>query len=191
MNCAAQKRVVSKDKKVVTTSGTLRDVAKSVFSLDCLYRPVWAHAIRGIAWGAMVGIGLKLLDTVITLFVVNPLLGFLMLVAIASILIPRGGLFAVGAIIFITIKTGGSINLYLMIMAAALAGALLGTLPGMAIGGLVGLIRSGSLPRAHDAVPEPGVPMLTAFLLPAGGGAALLYFYLFWFNPMAAAWLAK
>lgn len=190
MSCAAKKQVVSKG-KAATTSGTLRDVAKSMFSLDCLYRPVWAHAIRGIAWGAIIGIGLKLLDTAVTLFVINPLLGLLMVAAIASLFIPRGGLYVMGAIIYIMIKTGVSMNLYMMMMGAALVGALLGTLPGMAIGGLVGLVRSVSLPRAHNAVREPGVPILTAFLLPAGGGAALLYFYVFWFNPMLATWLAK
>lgn len=94
-------------------------------------------------------------------------------------------------LILLSIATGAAVNVYMAILAAALCGGLLGLLPGMAVGGLIGLIRANWLPRAKDAEPERGIPILTAFLLPAVGGVALICSYLFWLNPMLLSWLAK
>ncbi|MGH9583556.1 MAG: hypothetical protein ACRD4O_11530 [Bryobacteraceae bacterium] len=190
MDCAAEKRALANG-KTTKTSGTLRTIAKSMFCLDSLYRPVWAHAMRGLAWGAGIGAGLKLLDTIVELWAVNPLLGFLTAAAVASIFIPKSSLYVIGAIVFISIKAGVSMNVYFAVIGAAAAGALLGMLPGMAIGALVGAVRSFSQPRAHDAVRERSLAMAATLLLPASCGAAIIHLYLFWLNPMVAAWVAK
>jgi hypothetical protein len=165
-----------------TTSSPLAQFAKGHFRLRVLFEPVWSHALAGLKWGALVGIGLKLLDTLVLLGSVDPALALLFLVTIGVCLIPRIGVAGVVAVSVATSKFTKA-NFFMMGLAAALVGAILGCLPGMAIGGLIGLWRNGALPRAKDAVPESPGLVLSAVVLPLLCGAALLAFYVLVFNP--------
>lgn len=73
--------------------------------------------------------------------------------------------------------------MFLMILAGMLVGALLGCLPGMGIGGIIGVARRGSLPTAHDASPEPAGLWLRAVILPLLAEGGLLAFCITVFNP--------
>jgi len=166
------------------TDSTLLEFAKSHFKLRILYQPVWGHAISGLQWGAGVGIILKFLDTFIGLAIIDPTLAVLFLVAIGVCFIPRIGMIGVAIFIFFMIKFSNvNVNFFFMVIGAALAGASLGCLPGMAIGGIIGLSRKQSLARAMDASAEPQGILLKAVLLPLIGGIALFVFYFFVFNP--------
>lgn len=175
-----------KDKKWQKTESTLEEFAKNHFKLHLLYQPVWAHAMAGLKWGTIIGIFLKLTDTFFLLFSVDPGTAFLFLIAVAVVAIPRIGWMVTAAIAY-AISENTQMNVFIIGLASALAGAILGCFPGMAIGGIVGFIRKESLPRAIDADPEPGVIILKAVIIPLILGASLFYFYIFIFNP----WLAK
>jgi hypothetical protein len=167
------------------TKSTLSDFAGNHFALRTLYEPVWAYALAGLKWGAVVGIGLKLLDTFILFASVNPALGFLFAVAVGVCFIPRIGTAGV-IVLSIAMARFTKVNLFFAGIGAALVGAALGCLPGMAIGGIVGFVRSASLPRASDAPAErPGL-YLKAIVLPGVAGIALLVFYFSVVTP----WLA-
>lgn len=173
--------VKDKEGKWQKTESTLFEFAKGNFSLRILFQPVWSHAMAGLKWGAMVGIGLKLLDTLILLGSVDPALAIMFLVAIGICFIPRFGFGAVIMFLIITAKYTEA-NFFMMGIAAALTGSILGCLPGMAIGGVIGFCRSNSLERAKDHE-ESGGLFAKAVLLPAMGGGGLFAFYLFVVNP--------
>lgn len=164
----------------------LEKYVRGHFALDVLYRPVRAHALAGLKWGALAGVALKLLDTGLGLLVVEPGAALCFLVAVALCFVPRVGLPAVivGSIVLGQFYRA---NFFLMGMAAAFAGALLGCLPGMAIGGIVGLLRQERLRRAPDAPLEEGNPAVTSFLLPAASAVVLHALYFLVVNP----WLTR
>jgi hypothetical protein len=168
MGCHAEKRIMVSGICAKRTSGTLGAVATSILSIDCLYRPVWAHALRGMVCGAAIGAFLKLLDTTVTASTINPTLGLLFVLAVASLAVPRAGNYLALVFFLVLISAGITMNIYVAIIVAILVGALLGVLPGMAIGGIVGLVRSRWIQQAPDAVRER-VPVVTAVLLPAAG----------------------
>ena len=74
-------------------------------------------------------------------------------------------------------------NFFMMAISATLIGAILGCLPGMFIGGIIGWIRRGSLLKAHDAIDEPSSVLLKTIALPLLGAVALIYSYIVYFNP--------
>ena len=164
------------------TESALDEFAKSHFKLQVLYQPVWSHAIAGLKWGAIGGVALKLLDTLIMLGSVDPTLAFFFLVAVALCFIPRIGIMAVIVFAFITMKFT-QMNMFLMGLSAGLIGATLGCLPGMAVGGIVGLSRKNSFSLAKDASPEPDGLVLKAVILPLISGVGLIAFYVLVFNP--------
>jgi hypothetical protein len=180
----------SQDGKWNETTSPLAQVAKGHFKLRALYEPVWSHAIAGLKWGALVGIGLKLLDTFITLGSVDPSLAMMFLVAVGVCFIRRIGMVAI-IVISIVISKFSHANFFMMGMSAALTGSALGCLPGMAIGGAIGLSRKKKLPRATDAKPEPDGLLFKAVVFPGLAGATLWAFYLFVFNPWLASLLSK
>lgn len=176
--------IYSKDKdgKWDKADSNLFQFAKSYFKLRILYQPVWAHAMAGLKWGAILGIGIKLLDSTVMLGMVDPVLAFMFLGVIAVCFIPRIGFVAV-IIISIAMVKFTNMNLFMMFLSAALVGAILGCLPGMTIGGIIGLVRNKSIIQANDAAPEPEGMFYKAVLLPLLGGGSLIAFYLFVFNP--------
>jgi hypothetical protein len=143
---------------------------------------VWGHAMEGLKWGATIGIGLKCLDTLITFLQVDVLTAILFLAAIGVCFIPKIG---AGLMIFLAIAftwfTG--VNLFLTVLVAGITGAVLGALPGMAIGGLVGLLRRNAGKAPADTQPESGIVSVTAFILPLIGGVGLLAVYIMVINP--------
>jgi hypothetical protein len=178
--------VKTKDGKWNLVNKTLRDFAKDYFQLRILYQPVWGHAMAGMKWGILVGIGLKLLDTLILLGSINPQLAFFFLIAIVACCIPRIGVVGMIMVSYLMIKFS-KVNFFFIGIAAALTGAILGCLPGMAIGGAIGMYRRSNLPLAQDVMAETGNLMVTTLILPLFGGTALLLFYFYVFNP----WLIK
>lgn len=176
----------TKEGKWIQTNKTLEGFAKGYFHLHVLYEPVWSHALAGLKWGAVTGMVLKLLDTLIALGLVKPELAFLFLVAVGVCFIPRIGTAAM-IVISIFLVRESKINFFFMGMAAALAGAMLGCLPGMAIGGAIGLYRKKSLPIAQGAVAEADNLVMKAFVLPLLGGVAWIVCYFYVVNP----WLIK
>jgi len=141
----------------------------------------WGYAKSGLTSGIYIGIGLKCLDTFIGLVQVDGLTAFLFLIAIGVCFIPKiGGGIAFTLAIAFTWFTG--LNLFLMVLVAALAGAILGALPGMAIGSVVGLIKNSS-----NGSTESIGTIITSFVLPLLGGTGLLLVYFLIFNP----WLAS
>ncbi len=164
------------------TKTNIDDFVRSDFDLRVLYHPVWSYAMAGLKWGALAGVAIKLADTALMLAYVNPGFAFLFLVAIGVCFIPSIGVLGVCLISFFMIKYS-HVNFFLMGSASAFVGAALGCLPGMAIGGIIGLSRRNGLPRAQDAQIESPSIMLNAFVLPLLGTIGLWAFYIFVFNP--------
>ncbi len=173
--------VKGQDDKWTVATKPLSEIINNHFKLNVLYRPVWASALAGLKWGALLGIGAKLVDTSIGLFQIEPGAGLCFLAAVALCFVPKIGVVGMVVASFV-IGQFYSGNFFLMGLTSALTGAILGSLPGMAVGGLVGLARRGSQALAPDALPEGGGVFLKGVLLPALGGIALLLFYVFVFN---------
>lgn len=171
-------------------SSTLLEFVKHNFVLRTLYQPIWSYAMAGLKWGALVGIILKLLDTLLFLGSVDLTFAIMFVIAIAVSFIPRLGIIAVMAVLIImVIFTNANINFFFMGLSSAITGAILGCLPGMAIGGIIGvyLSRKGAFLYAPDAAPEPKGIFVKAVILPFMGGLGVFIIYLFVFN----AWLAS
>jgi len=132
--------------------------------------------------GAIVGGGLKLLDTLIMLGTVDPMLAFLFLAAIAVAFIPRVGRIGVIAVVIFSMAYTKA-HLFMIGIVAVLTGAILGSLPGMAVGGIIGLSRKNSFPLAKDAEPESSGLLFKATIVPLVLGMALFALYIFVFNP--------
>jgi DNA-directed RNA polymerase subunit RPC12/RpoP len=162
-------------------SATLLEYAKNNYKLRVLYQPVWAHAMAGLKLGAVLGAILKILDTALLIKTVNPGMAILFAVMVAACVFIRKWT-AIAALAFI-IGVNAKANLFLMALAALLVGAILGSLPGMAIGGFIGFSRRRSLPLAKDATPESSGLFLTAALAPLIAGSALIAFYIFSVTP--------
>jgi hypothetical protein len=184
--------VHSKNKKGEWSSKntTVIEFANGYFELGVLYKPIWTYAINGLKWGAIVGVLLKMFDTFILLLEVDGTIAVMFLVAVGVCFIPRIGIGAMIVVSFIMTRIS-KVNFFFMAIAAGLVGAILGCLPGMAIGGIAGFIRKNNLPHANDAHPEPSSLFITTVLLPAIGGATLLYFYIVVLNPWLAEILSK
>ncbi|HOX85772.1 MAG TPA: hypothetical protein PKW76_04560 [bacterium] len=172
------------------TSSPLGQFARGYFKLRVLYEPVWSHAMAGLKWGALIGIGLKFLDTLILLGSADPTFAILFLVVAGVCAIPRIGIVAVVVVSTAMYKFTNA-NLFITLLSVILTGSILGCLPGMAIGGVVGLARKKSLPHARDAKSERDASVLKAVVLPLLGGAGLWALYLFVFNPWLMGVMSK
>ena len=178
------------DGKWITSTQAVANFVKSIFKLNILYRPVWAHSMAGLKWGALIGIVLKLVDTAVGLMSVEPGAALCFVIAIAVCFIPRVGIVGM---ITVTVVMGQFYrgNFFMMGISAAIIGAILGCLPGMAFGGLIGLSKRRKLPHAPDAKPEGNAIALKTTLLPFVGGAVLAALYFFVLNPWLMSVLAK
>jgi hypothetical protein len=161
---------------------TLIEFSKGHFNLRIIYQPVWAHAVAGIRWGVLGGIFLKLIDTFFFLLTRDLLTAILFLATIAVIFIPKIRWIGFIAMTFILAKFG-STGLFLTVLTSAVLGAFLGSLPGMAVGGIVGLIRKNSILLAKDASSEPSGLIFKAVIAPIILGCTLLIIYFLIFNP--------
>jgi hypothetical protein len=170
------------DGKWTQTTAPLTQFAKAHFGLRVLYEPVWAYAMEGLKWGIIICIGLKLLDSFILCAAADPSLGFLFLVAVGLLFIPRVGIVGM-VIVSIVLARFTSVNVFGVVFVAALVGAALGCLPGMAVGGIIGLSRRRGLPLARDAAPQARGLVPRTVVLPSLGAVGLWSVYLFVFNP--------
>ncbi|MBN2829688.1 MAG: hypothetical protein JXR56_05165, partial [Candidatus Cloacimonetes bacterium] len=164
----------------------LQKIINEHFKLKRLYKPVWAYATAGLKWGMLIGVILKLLDTSIGLFAVDAGAGFCFLIAIAVCFLPKIGFVAAMVASFMMGKYY-NFNFFMAGLSSAAIGAILGCLPGMAIGGIIGLSKKDKVPLAYDFDPEQDAGFTKAVLYPLIGGAAVICFYFFTFNP----WLMK
>ncbi len=178
------------DGKWSTSASTLGEFAKGHFQLRVLYEPVWSHALAGLKWGAVVGIGLKLLDTFLLFASANPTVGLMFLAVAGVCAIPRIGFAAVFGVSLLMSKFT-DVNLFIPVLSATLVGAVLGCLPGMAIGGIIGVSRKHGLAQAGDAEPEPAGLALKTVAFPFAGAGAIWGLYLFVINPWLANAVAK
>jgi hypothetical protein len=172
------------------TASPLAQVAKGEFKLRVLYEPVWSHAMAGLKWGALIGIGLKFIDTLILLGAVDLRIAVMFLIVAAVCAIPRIGMAAV-IVASLVMSKFTSVNLFVTLGTVMLIGSILGSLPGMAVGGAIGLGRRRTLPLAGDAKPEREGLALKAVVLPLLGGLALWGLYLFVFNPWLISIMSK
>jgi hypothetical protein len=163
-----------------------QNIINEHFKLKRLFKPVWSYAMKGLKWGIIIGIIFKLLDTAVTLFMVEPGAGVCFIVAIAVCMIPRIGIIGAVVAAFVMGRFYEA-NFFIMGIASALAGAMIGFLPGMAVGGVIGMIKKNSLLLAPNADPKEDAGIYKAILLPFVSGLIILYLYLFVFN----TWLSK
>lgn len=169
---------------------TIKDFIKDFDDLKMLYEPIWTHALIGLKWGVYIGIALKLLDTAILFGSVDPSIAFLFILAIGISFIPNIGVFGM-MIVAIGLSLITGVNLYIAAIAATLTGGILGCMPGMFIGGIIGWIRKGSLPKAHDAIVEPASILIKTIVFPMIAAFVLIYSYIIYFNPWLMSLLDK
>ncbi|NJD22006.1 MAG: hypothetical protein FIA82_04975 [Melioribacter sp.] len=163
-------------------SSTITQFSRSHFKLGVLYRPVWSHAVSGLKWGALIGVVIKLFDTFLLLLKVEEGMAFLFLIAIGVCFIPRVGI-GLMVVISLILSRLSKVNFFFMALAGALIGAIIGCLPGMAAGGIIGLVRRDNLPKAKDAEPEENHIVIKSVILPLIFGLLIIWFYIFVFNP--------
>jgi len=167
-------------------NSSMTQFSRSHFKLGVLYRPVWSHAVLGLKWGAIIGVIIKLLDTFLLLLQVEEGIAFLFLIAIGVCFIPRIGM-GLMVVISLILSRLSKVNFFFMALAGALVGAIIGCLPGMALGGIIGLVRRDNLPKAKDAEPEENHVVVKSVILPLVFGLFIIWFYIFVFNP----WLVE
>jgi hypothetical protein len=165
-------------------------LACSHADLRAAYRPVWDTGVRYMWIGAAVGIGLKLLETTLSIFSVDGGAGFLWLLTLGSIAVSSRWALAPLAVIYFSFKAGIRANLFITAIAAALVGVAFGAPIGLVIGTLVGYSRREKLPMAPDAEPEGSRPTLPGVALPVVWLGFAIPAYV-WFNVKALEWMAR
>ena len=153
-------------------------VVQEHFGLRALYRPVWNYAMSGLKWGAVLGAILKLVGTAIELMSVEPGAGLCFLVAAALCLNPRIGVIAI-VIASAVMSQIYEANFFIIGLSSAVTGAILGLLPGLTVGGIIGLSRRKNLPLAPDAVKEGPYLAFKVVLLPLIGSIIVGVAYVF------------
>jgi hypothetical protein len=184
LDSSVELHVKGPDGNWTTSSPPISGLIKGRPKLNALYNPIWTYAMTGLKWGAILGAAGKLLDTAIALLAIEPgaALGFA--VAIVAVFIPRVGILGV-LVVSIVLSQFYRANFFLIGMSSALTGVVLAILPGMALGGLIGLARRGRIRRAADAIDEDRILVLKAVVLPFIAGIAIIAFY--WY--VAQPWM--
>jgi len=182
----AEDLVVASEKKEdgtwTNSQSTLAEFSKNHFALRKVFQPVLSFSLEGLSWGIIIGIALKLLDTLITFALVDLRMAFFFIGAIAVCFIPRIGLIGVAVISFLIARYTG-VNFFLVGLVSAITGAILGVLPGLAVGGLTGLIKRNRCSPDPKLRREPSHIVYTAVVLPFISAILLFWVYLFVFNP--------
>lgn len=165
-----------------SSNHVIEDFSKNYYKLGVLFKPFMTNATAGLKYGTLVGIVLKLIDSFIFLVMIDPRMALMFLISIGVCFIPRIGTIAMIFIGFLTAKLF-PINFFFVGIIAALTGAILGCLPGLFVGSIVGLIRKNSTPKAIDASPESKLQTYMIPLLSAVGGTGIILFYIEIFLP--------
>lgn len=168
---------------------TLEKVSATDFSLHTLYKPVWAHTMKYMAGGAVVGIVLKALDTTVLLVRVNSDLGLMWLLFLASFVASNWWKWAWVVALAISVKAGT--NLWSAFLAVMFVGALLGAPAGMVVGTVVGHFKQNSVLAAPDSVCEGRRPYVLGLVAPLIFLLVAVPLYALWLSPLAVEWLAK
>jgi len=188
-------RTITHDKTGAKTGKwiSVEKLAGREFRIQSLYKPIWAHTIRGLLIGWFVGFILKALDSAVLYFQINTTTALLWSVFIgATILSFVPKMQKAGSVVMITgliaIFTGNG-NLWLGALSVGIVSLLAAAPFGMVIGTIVGHIRRPGLPKAFDAVPEGIKPYLFGIVLPLLFAVIFIPVYLFVLNPMLINWL--
>jgi len=167
---------------------TVEKVADTSFELQSLFKPVWAHTMKGAVYGALVGIFLKALDTTVTLFAIDATVGVVWLIVVGSLFAKRW--WAPAIAIFIGIKLGINANLFITALAVAIVGSIFGAPAGMLIGTIVGVFRKRKIPIAHDAGVEGKRTYVYGLMFPTVFLATMIPVYIFWLIPKMLEWVS-
>ena len=175
-------------KRKESKESSVEKIANSNAILRPLYRPIWDYTLKYITYGAIVFICLKAIDTTVTLFIANLLVGFLWLAVIGSVFLGKKWPAAPMVVIVGSVLLGLKVNLFFALLATSLVGFLFGAPVGMVLGTVVGFFRRTSRPRAPDASPEGMRPFYLGILLPVLVLAVEIPLYI-WLNMNMANWL--
>jgi hypothetical protein len=159
--------------------GTLIECSSRYAQLADLYMPVRRYARAGIGYGIIAGIGLNLVLLGFLVVRVNQTLGL----AIIAVPICFGVVFVLlskkinaPALLLLApplLSCYISFYAFPQLLGVVFSGIILYSMPGMAIGAIVGAIRRPNISRAHDAPPENimlriVMPLLISIVLWAG-----------------------
>lgn len=161
---------------------TVEKICETDFKLKVLFRPIWAHTMKGLEYGAIAGIILKALDTTILFFRINPGLGLAWLLIVGS-LFSKARWLPLPIMIFASRFGIPVMSLLGAFFGTMITGFIFGGPFGMFAGTLAGHFRSKSLPRAVDAVPEGGKPYYIGLVAAGLFLGFLIPFYLFGLSP--------
>jgi hypothetical protein len=193
----------SPDPQVPQIRASVGDFAGSSFALRSLYEPVWAHSIRGLWVGVVVGICFWLAQLAWTMFYIvdNPVIGGVIIVyllLIVRLVLPANTNWVLSRIIWGTVPTIivilsvnygiGTVFVNIgrglvMQFGAIVAGSLFGGLLGIMVGTLVGVARKNKIETAPDATDEGRGPIKKGLLIPALLFAVLVTLYVIVYIP--------
>ena len=160
----------------------LEAIAAKHDKLAPYYAPIATLARRGILFGALTGMGLKLLDTTATFLMVGSPMGLAMVLLIASFLIAKWVPIApalAGGFAGIT----GGLGFFAALLSSAAVGAALGAPGGAFVGGIVGIVRSRGTQVAPDREPEQAMDIVKWVVVPAILFAGAVYAYVWLLLP--------
>lgn len=204
--------VVTKKGEHVGKWRPLEKVARRHFRLDVLYRPVWAHTMRGLQLAWIVGFVLKALDSTLLYMAAGAggialawfLFAGLTAVSFVCAYSRSGGsghsaalqkverssataamIIGIGAIL----ATGA--NLWMGALGAGLIALLLAGPLGMAAGTAVGHARRDDFPSAPDAAPEGSRPYVLGLVAPLLFAVVFIPVHFLVINPAIMEWMAS
>jgi len=141
-----------------------------------LYLPLRQHAVSGLVFGILIGILLCLSYLGFVVYQSNSIfgtaiLGLAALTAAAAILTAMNRSIGLIWYAFFILCAYLVLNgLFAMVLGSAFIGALLGSMPGMTVGAIIGTLRRPKLPRAYDAPNENAfihiaIPLILSILI--------------------------
>lgn len=175
-------------KRTESKWSTVEKIATSHAELRSLYKPIWDYTIKFLTYGAYVGFALKALDTTVTLFTADTMVGIFWLAVLVSLLVASKWPAAPMVVIIASVVLGLRINLFVAVLSTMLVGFIFGAPFGMLIGTIVGLFRKGNCRVAPDAELEGMRPYLLGIVMPLTLLAITIPLYI-WLNTKLAEWL--
>lgn len=179
---------------------TIDRVSKTDFSLQVLYRPVWAHSMKYAQYGVLTALILYFLRATWVWFSIHPVIGVVWFIIGASLLlgikwlefIPVGLVLSYGASWVLGFNQVSRIsvgNFYFVWCGGALLSFILGGPAGMILGTILGYFRKAKISKAQDYEPERTKTYIIALLIPAIFLLVVIPLYIFWLIPKLLDWL--